>query len=443
MNKSTAKPIFPWDWNLTLLVLFYTILPGVYGSYQIYLVGNILPTDSGLAIASQWQFIQVIFEVIQEALVLPLFFFLGTVIREPTNKQIGRIKTAFAITILIGIVATGLLQFSLPTLIDASGTDQSLIHATEQYLRLKVLGAFLEIIGLGLWISIEALNLKRLLILIILAKSIMMIALDSLFFGGYSFSMNLGIQGAALSSIMVDSFIILLGGVALARSLKVTSKDFKNSGWFQDWSIFKELSIWIGSQSLIKNLAYWFMVLRLINELGSEELSGYYLCMHLLWSFALIPILVICEATRVQLGNHNQDRTTIWQILRTALLLTVTIIFLWGCLWPFRTDLLLLFSQDKGILSTAEIALEWLILPYGLMAINLVVDSLFYGLGKTKYLTWQALITNGTVYLIGFLCYIAGIWEPTFEEIMLLFGAGILVDSVMTVYFGRKVMRMF
>ena len=81
-----------------------------------------------------------------------------------------------------------------------------------------------------------------------------------------------------------------------------------------------------------------------------------------------------------------------------------------------------------------------MIVPYVLLALNLVTDSIFYGVGKTQYQAYQAIITNGSVYIIAFILYLTGIWSPSFTSILILFGIGILVDSLLTVYYAYRVL---
>ena len=90
-----------WDWTLFLFILLYLILPTVYRSYSIFLIGNKLPTTNGLAIVSQWQFIQVFLEILQEAFVLPMFFFIGSKIKNSKIEIAQRIKTSLSLLILI------------------------------------------------------------------------------------------------------------------------------------------------------------------------------------------------------------------------------------------------------------------------------------------------------------------------------------------------------
>ena len=66
-----------WDWGLFLLILLYMALPRFYRSYSIYLIGNAIPDTNALATVAQWQFIELLLEVVQETFVLAIFFFVG------------------------------------------------------------------------------------------------------------------------------------------------------------------------------------------------------------------------------------------------------------------------------------------------------------------------------------------------------------------------------
>lgn len=62
-----------WDNRLFLSILTLLVIPSLYRSYSVYLIGNTPPDEQNLAIVAQWQFVQVAIEVLQEALVFPLF----------------------------------------------------------------------------------------------------------------------------------------------------------------------------------------------------------------------------------------------------------------------------------------------------------------------------------------------------------------------------------
>ena len=99
-----------------------------------------------------------------------------------------------------------------------------------------------------------------------------------------------------------------------------------------------------------------------------------------------------------------------------------------------------LLNSNSEMVDFSERAMVILIVPYILLALNMVTDSIFYGVGKTQYQAYQAIITNGTVYVIAFIAYSTHLWIPTFTSILILFGAGILVDSVLTVFYAFRVL---
>jgi hypothetical protein len=72
---------------------------------------------------------------------------------------------------------------------------------------------------------------------------------------------------------------------------------------------------------------------------------------------------------------------------------------------------------------------------------NNTTDAVFYGLGKTKYIAYQNVVTNVLVYGGAFAAYLTGYWIPTFTSIIVLFATGIVVDSILTAYYAWIVMR--
>jgi len=46
-----------------------------YRSYSVYLIGSVIPDTNALATVAQWQFIELLLEVVQKTFVLAIFFF--------------------------------------------------------------------------------------------------------------------------------------------------------------------------------------------------------------------------------------------------------------------------------------------------------------------------------------------------------------------------------
>ena len=64
------------NYRLLAAVFVTMLLPTIYQTVRIYFLGD-LPSDSGINIASQLSWVNLFYEVVQEALILPLFYLLG------------------------------------------------------------------------------------------------------------------------------------------------------------------------------------------------------------------------------------------------------------------------------------------------------------------------------------------------------------------------------
>ena len=88
---------------------------------------------------------------------------------------------------------------------------------------------------------------------------------------------------------------------------------------------------------------------------------------------------------------------------------------LWIAVVPAFPSIAGALTDDAETVKWAITAFGILFVPYVLFSFNTVTDSFFYGLGKTKYLAYQSLLTNGSVYLVAFLLYVAGAWGRDFR----------------------------
>ncbi len=123
---------------------------------------------------------------------------------------------------------------------------------------------------------------------------------------------------------------------------------------------------------------------------------------------------------------------------RTSLLVVCAMMALWLLFTPFWGTVTRALNPDEATLTYAKTAFGILFVPYILFSFNTVTDSLVYGLGKTRYVAYQSIVTNGTVYLVAFALYVTNVWQPSFEDVMMLFALGILVDSILTMLFAIK-----
>jgi Na+-driven multidrug efflux pump len=428
-----------WDWGLFLIIFLYMALPQFYRSYSVYLIGNAIPDTNALSTVAQWQFIELLLEVIQETFVLAIFFFVGKGLQNKEGPG-SQIKTAFSSIIVFSLIFAGILFAFSGSFVNIIGTPENIRETTAAFLRIKTAGIPILLLSAASIIVVETINRKKMLLTLAVLQVVYKFILDSIFYGGYPFSLNLGVLGVGWSDLISSLAIFLTVIFMIRKTLFDKLKSLKSLFSFKDLKVYLNVGSWSGLDSLVRNCAYFFMVVRLLNLLGEDMIGGYYLAMHIFWSFLLVPVLALTESSRVLIANHSGNTPKVRNIWYSSLAICGIITLLWLVFIPFWGATARILNPNYEIVNISVKAMALLIVPYILLAFNTVTDSIFYGLGKTKYQAYQAIITNGSVYLLAFLAYILKIWDPTFTSIMILFGIGIVVDSIFTVYYALRVL---
>ena len=428
-----------WDWGLFLLIFLYMALPQFYRSYSVYLIGNAIPDTNALATVAQWQFIELLLEVVQETFVLAIFFFVGRGIQ--SNQGPGYpIRTSLTVIFLFSSVIAVVLFSLSSNFVAIIGTPETIRETTATFLKIKTAAIPIFLMATASVMIVETINRKKMILTLAVLQVIYRMVLDSLFYGGYSFSLNFGVLGVAWSDTLASLVLLITVLIMLRPIILKNVRNWISVFTFNEWKTYMRVGTWSGLDSLVRNFAYFFMIIRLLNLLGTNTIGGYYLAMHIFWSFLLVPILALSESAKVLIANHSADLFKVRKLWYSSLAIGGGVVVLWLMLLPLWRSFAGFLNSNGEIVSRSVEAMAILIVPYMLLALNLITDSIFYGVGKTRYMAYQAIITNGTVYVAAFVTYLTGLWSPTFNSILILFGIGILVDSILTVFYAFRVL---
>ena len=152
-----------------------------------------------------------------------------------------------------------------------------------------------------------------------------------------------------------------------------------------------------------------------------------------------MPILAFADSAKALVANASGDIRRVRTLWLASMVITAGMMIVWVALAPMFSTFAGLVSDDTETVQVGGNGVRDIVSsPTWMFSFNAVTDSVFYGLGLTKYLAYQSVLTNGTVYLGAFLLYVSGAWEPTFEGVMALFALGILIDSLLTLFFLVK-----
>ena len=91
--------------KLFIALLVMGLVPTIYTTLRVFWLGN-LPGEYSFSIAGQLSWINLIYEVINEAIILPLFYFVGKVLsdkKELTNRMKTGVLLTLGIYVLLSI----------------------------------------------------------------------------------------------------------------------------------------------------------------------------------------------------------------------------------------------------------------------------------------------------------------------------------------------------
>ncbi|MCH7625520.1 MAG: MATE family efflux transporter [Chloroflexi bacterium] len=429
-----------WDWRLFLFIFLFLGLPNVYQIYRVYLIGNVIPGTDSLAIVSQWQFVALVVEVFQEGTVLAIFFFLGSQLRSSAAVQLDRAKSVFTFIFFASLLFSLVVFLFRDAFITIIGTSGQIEDQTRAFLGISVFSVPFTLLSAAIVVLFEALRKRILVLFVALSNLILLFVFDSLFFGGHAFSLNLGVIGTAWSTLISSALLFALGSILLFASTRTSISSLLVRPSFGDMRVYFRVGLGSGLDSLVRNVAYFFMILRLVNTIGAAEIGGYYLAIQILWSFMLVPVLAFADSAKALVANVSGELPQLRTLWHASMFFVALFMLVWIAAVPGFEVFARLLSSDATTVQYAVTAFSILFVPYVLFSFNTVSDAFFYGTGRTKYLAYQSIITNGTVYVSAFLLYLANVWIPTFEGVLFLFSLGILVDSFLTIGFLLRVL---
>jgi len=407
------------------------LFPTAYNTVRIYFLGA-MPDDWGLNIASQLAWADLFYEVIQEALILPLFFILG---KSLSNKQEleNKIRSGLLLT---GIIYTGLsliLIVFTKEFVLLMAQNKDLIDATVNYIRLETIAALLSTLFRFMFVVLIIIKKDIYLYITLGIQMVLSILLDTFLISELSFSIKIGVNGIAISNIIVNFVNILICIYLLSKEkIFILKKEKMSFAWVKEWSKVGKYS---GIESFIRNFVFIVMIIRMVNMVSEQ--GSYWIANNFIWHWLLLPALALHDLIQRDIGEdkNNIQKNTLGYIALTTIfaIIWLSSIPLWK---PFLKYIMNIDNYETVfyivILQTAF---------YITFIFNRICDSTFYGIGRTDYMLIQSICIDVFYYGIAFILYINGIFIPTLFSISMLFGIGMAMDFIPTAILYFKMLK--
>ncbi|WP_017092403.1 MATE family Na+-driven efflux transporter [Vibrio splendidus] len=412
------------NYQLWLVLMLTSFIPLIYATTRIYFLGSI-ESPWAYSIAAQVAWLNVGYEVLHEALFIPLAFIFGKVVSDDRKFQ-ERVSLGLKIIVISYFLVTAVVLWFTPIFVTAMQQQKELFTTTVQYIRLESLAILLSSVYAFLSLVLVLKNQKKTLYKLLVVQMILTILCDALFVSQLPISFELGVHGIAFSNIIVNLIIAAVAITYLIRlgvSLKFGQSNRNKNIWLKEWVVIGWKS---GLESFVRNAAFIVMILQLVNQV--QQAGTFWVANQFIWGWLLLPILALGQLVK-QDAATNKGLSI--ERINGYFWLTVGVIVAWAITIPMWDGFI---SSVMGVKSSGPIIdLVWLLVGfYVVFSFNNVIDSYFYGIGRTDLMLYQSLVVNSVFYGGAFVCYQAGIFVPTLQTIGLMFGLGITLDAMIT-----------
>lgn len=422
MTSKITKSLKYINWKLFISLLVLGACPTIYTTLRVFFLGQI-PGDWAFSIAGQLSWINLFYEIINEAIILPLYFFMGKVVANK-SEYINRIKTGLLVSFCVyAICSVFICTFTNP-LLNVMATSPDIIHESAVYIRIESVANIFILLSSFILVCLITLGKSKYVYAITFAKLFLNIIFDTFLVSGLNVSANLGVNGIGYSNIIVNLILFAVALILLVKEgYSIFSKTKLSFHWLKSFVKIGSIS---GLESFVRNVAYMIMISRMINVVNEQ--GTYWVANSFIWGWLLLPINQLGELIKQEVGTDSKSVKN-----NTLGYFTVTIIvcLLWFIsipLWKWFMSNVLQFSDVEKLYNLVLVLIGF----YVLYALQNIFDCEFYGLGKTNYMLFESVVTNSIYYGAAFILYLTGKWTPSLIGIALLFGIGNAFDSIVS-----------
>lgn len=422
MLTKVKKSLSKINYKLFLALLVLGLVPTIYTTVRVFFLGQ-LPGEYSFSIAGQLSWVNLLYEILSEAIVLPLFFFIGKVLTDK-KKFANRMRTGLLVSVGAYTVLSVVIIVLAKPLLSLMTTDKAIIDASATYIRIESVASIFSLAFNFIMVGMVTLGKEKYVYALTTVKLVLCLLVDTFMVSTLPVSLNLGVNGIAFSNIIVNVLLVATAIILLRKEGIVLFQKAKLSfGWMKDFAKVGGIS---GLESFVRNIAYMLMIVRMVNMVGEQ--GTYWVANNFIWGRLLLPVLQLGELIKRETAT---DENAVKNNSIGYFVITLAICVLWCItipLWkPFMANVLNFSDVDK-LFELVMVLLGF----YMVYAFQNVFDSTFYGLGKTNYMLFESVVTNTIYYGGAFILYLCGAWQPTLIGIALLFGIGNAFDAIVS-----------
>ena len=222
------------DKKLFLSLLVMGLCPTIYTTLRVFFLGQ-LPGEWAFSIAGQLSWVNLIYEILNEAIILPLYFFIGKVV-DNKSEYTNRIRSGMIISFCIYALCSLLICIFTNPLLLAMATSKDIINQSSVYIRIESIANIFSLLASFLLVCLVSLGKSKYLYLLTAVRMVLSLIFDTFFISTLKISANLGVNGIGYSNIVVNLILFLLSLLLISKEgYSIFKKEKISFTWAKDF----------------------------------------------------------------------------------------------------------------------------------------------------------------------------------------------------------------
>ena len=324
------------------------------------------------------------------------------------------LSTATISVVTLSILMTAVVGVFTDPILRLFGASDAVIPYAREYVKTVMWGFPFMAIGMAGNNIIRAEGNSKVSMVTMLIGMIMNIILDPIFI----FGLNMGIQGAALATVIGQffSFLWILYYYASGKSVV----KFHRKNLTINFKQLREMAV-LGFPNLVQNAGMSILVLIVNNTLlqvsGDLAISTYGMVMRLL-SFVIMPLIGFAQGHQPIVG-YNYGAKKFDRVKKTLLVTMVSAfavsLFFYILIMIFPNALIGLFTTDRTLIDASVKALRTMSILMPIISFQLIPSIYFQAIGKGALalflgLSRQFIVLIPIVLILPRILGLTGVW---------------------------------
>ena len=430
-----------YPWHFIAFLILASFIPQLYTISNLFWIGRI--SQDALVITEQYEFMVTVLEILLNTIPVGV---LALVAQNYHNQKkiMEIVKAGLILQVALSLSVTIIFIFFNREGIALIGTPLEIVDQTRDYLMLRSIAFPLDGIAYLLLVALKSLKKGKDVFILIAFSVILNMVLDLFMISNTPVSLNMGISGVAISFLLTKSLLLVIALAWLIHILEFNISSLITTSWCNQVVPLFRIGSWSGLETAIRMISYLW-ILAILNGLGKDEYAGFGLALWMIWIF-FMPISAVGTGTSVLVGNFLGEKRygDLRNILKTSIVLAIAFsltIAITGFLWWHQVSLFL--NPDPAIAGLSDTVFVVGFIGFIGYCLRIVLRSVFYGTGKTRYILYITCITNIGIIIPFCALTLAGIITPTYTMVVGVYLVVYVIEPIIAYLLVRKVMSAF